>query len=196
MLWKHSLNQANVAYAICYYSAVLTCPSLLNNVHDYQILFFITCIWLNPQTPKMEFILMMSWLATWVNLAHSGFPRFVPQEKALFLAITAASLVKMAGHGLVLFCFSFYLEVFVQKNEKKRAWTLSNHLEQMHIYWALFACLTCLRYLYRVIKIGNFLEFSLWIKKILSNLDPFPEPSVTTHISGTTSLAVLGYHQF
>ena len=150
----------------------------------------------NPQTPKMKVILMMFWLATGVNLAHSGLPVFVPQEKAPILAITQACLVKMAGHILLFFCFSIYLELLFHKNAKKKS--MDNILPpwpNAYIYWALFTCLACLLCL-RVIKVGNFLEFSLWIKKILFNLDPFPEPSVTTHICGTTSLVLLGCHQF
>ena len=39
----------------------------------------------------------------------------------------------MAGHGLVLFCFSIYLELLFHKNAKKKeTWTISNHLDQTH----------------------------------------------------------------
>ena len=51
-----------------------------------------------------------------------GISYICPTRKtaALFLAITHACLVKMAGHGLVLFCFSIYLELLVHKNAKNK----------------------------------------------------------------------------
>ena len=89
-------------------------------------------IWLNPQTPKMKFILMKSWLATWVNLVHLGFPTFSCPTRKSPLFGHHSSLFGQDGWTWPCSFLLFYLPwTWIY------TWTISNHLDQMHIYIGL-----------------------------------------------------------
>ena len=85
LFWQHS---SMAFHHVLFIHEVLTFNFNLNQVKDYNIVFYFCCM--SEFASGQDEAIPAFWLpeqARWAHLARSGFPALVPQEKVLFLVI-------------------------------------------------------------------------------------------------------------